>query len=107
MSESPVKNILSVDVEDWYQLIGEQLSGEGRARPKHVARQVDRLLDLLAKHSCRGTFFCLGKSLVGSPEIVRRIAEAGHEIGTHGWGHEPVYRIGLERFREDLLLAPD
>lgn len=96
-------NVLTVDVEDWYQLTGEQLAGRGEARPDRVARQVDRVLDLLQKHRCRATFFCLGKSLVGAPEIVRRIAEAGHEIASHGWGHELIYRIGLVRFREDLL----
>jgi polysaccharide deacetylase family protein (PEP-CTERM system associated) len=96
-------NILTVDVEDWYQLTGEQLAGQGTAQPDRVARQVDRVLDLLGNHDCRATFFCLGKSLEGAPQIVRRLAEAGHEIGTHGWGHEPVHRIGLARFREDLI----
>jgi polysaccharide deacetylase family protein (PEP-CTERM system associated) len=96
-------NILTVDVEDWYQLTGEQLAGRGQAQPDRVTRQVDRVLGLLANHDCRATFFCLGKSLDGAPHIVRRLADAGHEIATHGWGHEPVHQIGLEQFREDLV----
>ena len=99
----PGPNVLSIDVEDWYQLTGEQLTGHGGARSDMLARQVDRLLELLARHGCRATFFCLGKSLTDCPGIVRRIADAGHEIASHGWGHEPIHRIGLERFREDLL----
>ncbi len=102
-TSSSVVNVLSVDVEDWYQLTGEQLAGRGEARSDQVARQVDRLLGLLEKHRCRATFFCLGKSLAGAPHIVRQIADAGHEIATHGWGHEPVHRIGLQQFRDDLV----
>ncbi len=97
-----VQNILSVDVEDWYELTGEQLIGQGVPQSGTLARQVDRLLELLARHRCRATFFCLGTSVAGIPEVVRRISEAGHEVASHGWKHEPISRIGLRRFREDL-----
>ena len=100
-TDSPA-NILTIDVEDWYHLSGEQLRGFGTLRPDILARQLDRVLDLLARHQCRATFFCLGGSLVNSPELVRRIATAGHEIGTHGWAHQPISRIGLKAFADDL-----
>jgi polysaccharide deacetylase family protein (PEP-CTERM system associated) len=94
--------VLTVDVEDWYHLTGEQIRGAGTLRPEVLARQIDRLLGLLDRHDCRATFFCLGGSLSQSPELVRRIAEAGHEVGTHGWGHQLISRVGLDAFREDL-----
>ncbi len=71
-------------------------------RPDRLAKQLDRLLGLLERHRSRATFFCLGKSLEHEPHLVRRIAAAGHEIASHGWGHEPIYRIGLPAFQRDL-----
>jgi polysaccharide deacetylase family protein (PEP-CTERM system associated) len=97
-----VTNVLTFDVEDWYHLSGEQIRGSGTLRPDILARQLDRLLDLLARHDCRATFFCLGSSLAESPQLVHRIAAAGHEIASHGWGHQPIHEIGLDAFRDDL-----
>lgn len=101
-TECSVLNVLTIDVEDWYHLSGLQLVGAGTLRPDLLGRQLDRVLELLGRHGCRATFFCLGSSLVEAPELVRRIAAAGHEVGTHGWGHEPIQRIGLPAFRADL-----
>lgn len=95
-------NVLTIDVEDWYQLIRRRYATGDECHPEILARQLERLLGLLDRHRCRATFFCLGISMVDYPELVRRIADAGHEIGSHGWEHEPVRQIGLERFRSDL-----
>jgi len=100
-----VDNILTFDVEDWYQLTGLQLRGHGVARPDILARQLDRVIDLLGRHGSRATFFCLGCSLEHEPQLVRRIADAGHEVASHGWSHEPIHRIGLTAFQEDLHRA--
>ena len=100
-------NILTIDVEDWYQLSGEQLRGRGEPQPEALARQIERVLELLDRHRTRATFFCLGKSLLHAPDLILRIADAGHEIASHGWGHEPIFRIGLERFRADLQQSLD
>ena len=98
-----MQNILTFDVEDWYDLSGRLVRGAGVPRPERLAAQLEHVLELLGRHRCRATFFCLGSSLANTPELVRQIAAAGHEIGTHGWGHELVSRIGLPRFRDDLL----
>lgn len=96
-------NLLTIDVEDWYQLVGESLTGaDDAARPAVVERQLVRALELLARHRCRATFFCLGRSLVNAPHLVRLIASAGHELGTHGWSHRWIFETGLDAFREDL-----
>lgn len=100
--QQPQTNVLSVDVEDWYQLTGRQLAGTMRARQDLLEKQLNRLLELLAKRDCSATFFCLGVSLEHCPQLVRQIAAAGHEVASHGWGHELISRIGLEAFRQDL-----
>jgi polysaccharide deacetylase family protein (PEP-CTERM system associated) len=97
-----IANILTFDVEDWYHLSGQQMRGAGTLRPEILARQLDEVLGLLAHYECRATFFCLGSSLVDAPHLVHRIAAAGHEIGSHGWAHQPLARIGLTAFRADL-----
>lgn len=98
----PPDNLLTVDLEDWYPLSGELLAGASQSQGGILERQLDRLLELLARRNCRATFFCLGKSLVDHPHLVQRVAQAGHEIGTHGWGHRLIWQIGLDAFREDL-----
>ena len=103
----PPTHVLTIDVEDWYHLSGEQIRGTGRLQPERLAGQLDRLLELLARHGSRATFFCLGGSLAQAPQLVRQIAAAGHEVGTHGWGHEPIRQIGLAAFREDLRRSID
>jgi polysaccharide deacetylase family protein (PEP-CTERM system associated) len=50
----------------------------------------------------RGTFFVLGLVAEASPGLVRDIASAGHEVGTHGYSHRLVYEMGPERFRVEL-----
>ena len=60
LATTTVQNVLTFDVEDWYQLTGRQLRGHGEARPDILARQLDRVIELLARHGSREhawTFF--------------------------------------------------
>ena len=60
-----------------------------------------RLCDLLEEHGARGTFFMVGEAAARHPEVVRRVAEAGHAVGNHSWDH-PSFRLigGAERRRQ-------
>ena len=53
----------------------------------------------------RGTFFILGPVALEHPDLVRRIAAEGHELGCHGWSHDLVYTMAPERFREETRRA--
>src|SRR5262249_44824568 len=62
-------------------------------------------LELLEARNVRATFFLLGRYVGEAPELVRRMADAGHELGVHGWTHRCVARPGARRLREDLRLT--
>lgn len=61
-----------------------------------------RLLEVLASHDVRATFFLLGSRAQAEPELVRRIAAGGHLIGNHSWSHPNLARSSSARIREEL-----
>jgi len=102
MRQDAVTNALTIDFEDWYQgleIPHTQWAGfEDRIVP--VGR---RLLAVFAEAGVRATFFVLGYVAEQHPELVREIAAAGHEVGTHGYSHTLIYQQSPELFREELL----
>ncbi|WP_433799779.1 polysaccharide deacetylase family protein [Actinomycetospora sp. CA-084318] len=60
------------------------------------------LLDVLARHAAHATFFLIGERAAAHPDLVARIAAAGHEIGNHSWRDRPTWRLPLDEFRGDL-----
>lgn len=60
------------------------------------------VLDLLAAHSARATFFLLGRRVAVGEELVNRITSAGHEIGCHGYDHVNAWRAGPRRVVRDI-----
>jgi len=58
--------------------------------------QTDRLLDMLKERNIRATFFVLGQSVAANPEIIRRMAAEGHEIGNHSWDHKAFTKLGAD-----------
>ncbi len=60
------------------------------------------LLDTLDSYGARATFFDVGENVVARPELVRRQAGAGHEIGNHSWSHPRLTGLGAERLREEI-----
>jgi polysaccharide deacetylase family protein (PEP-CTERM system associated) len=98
---NPVRNVFTVDVEDWYHLKIDAID-TWRDHERRVHIGVDRLLEMMARHRVRGTFFVLGYVAETSPEVVDRIVAAGHEVASHGYNHKFVYRQTEQQFEEDL-----
>jgi polysaccharide deacetylase family protein (PEP-CTERM system associated) len=89
---------ISVDVEDWYQ----STIDVGAPLAAGFDRDVYRVLEVLAAHQVRGTFFVLGLAAEKAPEAVRAIAQAGHEIQSHGYGHRSNFDLDEAAIRQDL-----
>jgi len=107
VSAAPV-NGFSVDVEDWYQVsdFDAVIRRDDWDRcESRLARNTDRLLELLEEAGARATFFVLAWNAERHPDVVRRIAAAGHEIACHGYAHRLVYDQTPAAFRDDVARA--
>jgi polysaccharide deacetylase family protein (PEP-CTERM system associated) len=98
-------HFFTVDVEEYFQvkaLEGAVVPGEWINYPSRVGDSVGRLVDLLASHHVRGTFFTLGWLARYRPQVVRIISEAGHEVASHGFSHQRVTCLDKDAFRRDV-----
>lgn len=100
-SRKHLMHAVSIDVEDWYQL----RMGGGTPVSDRFEHSVMKVLDALAARNVRATFFVLGLAAESAPHVIRKIAEAGHEIQSHGYGHQLLYDLDETAFREDLNRA--
>ncbi len=103
-----MKNALTVDLEDYFHVSaysGKVRREEWDSYPSRVAENTDRLLDLLAENNCLATFFVLGWVAEKKPEIVGRVAAAGHEIACHSLLHRKIFDLTPQEFREDTHRA--
>lgn len=66
-----------------------------------------KLLDILANHDVKATFFMLGKFAEAQPELVRRVAGEGHLIGNHSWSHPKLSKCSAKRIKEELKRTQD
>ncbi|GAA0730907.1 XrtA system polysaccharide deacetylase [Sphingomonas japonica] len=108
MLNGQLLNGLSVDVEDWFQVGAFETVIDKRAwdtLDSRVAANTDAVLDLFAAGGVKATFFTLGWVAQRHPALMRRIADAGHEIASHGWDHQRVFTMTPDQFRADLAKA--
>ena len=103
-----MKNALTVDLEDYFHVsayAGKVRLEDWDSYPSRVAENTDRLLALLAERNCLATFFVLGWVAQKKPEIVARVAAAGHEIACHSLVHRKIFDLTPQEFREDTHRA--
>jgi polysaccharide deacetylase family protein (PEP-CTERM system associated) len=108
MRRDAVVNAMTVDVEEHFHVS----AFEGRVSRDHwplfesrVERNTERLLDILDSRGVSATFFILGVIADRHPSLVRRIADRGHEIASHGHEHRLIYDQTVNAFREDIRRA--
>ena len=108
VSDNSPLHCVSIDVEEYFHIeaaYSKVPREQWDAWPSRVERNIDLLLSLFDRHNQRGTFFILGHVAQRHAAMVRRIAEAGHEIASHGSMHDRLHRLTPESFREDLLAS--
>ena len=101
-------NCLTFDVEEHFQVnafdSAERRSGWAHAESR-VERNTEKVLELLDRHRYRATFFVLGWVAERHARLIERVAAAGHEIASHGYGHELISKLTPDAFREDVRKA--
>jgi polysaccharide deacetylase family protein (PEP-CTERM system associated) len=100
-----VRHHFTVDVEEYFQvaaLAPYVPRGTWEATPPRIDVGTRQLLDLLAHRGVKGTFFTLGWVAKHHPQLVRDIAAAGHEVASHGWGHEKITSLSPDEFRASI-----
>lgn len=98
-------NALTVDVEDYFhvQAFADVIRpGDWLRYPLRVESNTYRVLEIFARRGVRATFFILGWVAEHCPILIRDIFSAGHEIGSHGYGHQMIGRGKAKEFREDV-----
>ena len=101
-------NALTIDVEDYFQVSAfapHIPRTDWAARECRVERNVGCILAMLDTHGTKGTFFTLGWLAERYPKVVRRIVDNGHELASHGYGHERASDQTPESFFADIHLA--
>ncbi len=108
MRNSEITNVMSVDVEDYFQ-VGAFEHTIARADwerwPCRVEANIERILTLFERHNIKATFFTLGWIAERYPQMVRGIVDAGHELASHGYGHQRATTLTAAEFREDVARA--
>lgn len=108
MPSNAITNALTIDVEDYFQVSAFApyiRRSEWDDRECRVEANVDRILAMLERRGTRATFFTLGWVAERYPSLVRRIVAQGHELASHGYGHERASDLTPEAFSDDIRRA--
>ena len=100
-----ITNAMTIDVEDYFQVsaLAPYIAREQwDSRECRVESNVDRILLMLDEHQTAATFFTLGWVAERYPHLVRRIVEAGHELASHGYGHQRASELSEAEFSADI-----
>ena len=103
-----MSHVLSVDVEDYFQV--EAFAGSVQREswdrwPSRVVANTQRILDLFAQYNAKATFFFVGWVAARFPHLVREVQSHGHELACHSYWHRTVYSLTPDEFRKDTRQA--
>lgn len=108
MPAATITNALTIDVEDYFQVSAFApfiARAEWDQRECRVVRNVSRILELLDEQDTKATFFTLGWIAERYPDLIRRIVREGHELASHGYGHERASDLDQAAFSHDISRA--
>lgn len=98
-------NILTFDIEEWFHcdFISKDISWDKYEIRIH--NNVDHILNHLENLNIKATFFCLGWVAQKHPQVLKKIASNGHQIGCHSNIHELIFNFNKSQFKEDTVTA--
>ena len=108
MTANAITNALTIDVEDYFQVSAFApyiARDEWDSKECRVERNVGRILEMLDHAQVKATFFTLGWIAERYPQLIRRIVQEGHELASHGYGHERASDQNWDSFFTDVNLA--
>ena len=108
MAPPNLRNALTIDVEDYFQVSAFApyiARADWDTVECRIERNVDRILALLSERNVKATFFTLGWIAERYPQLVHRIVHSGHELASHGYGHERASDMSRQAFTEDVTRA--
>lgn len=100
-----MNSVFSVDVEDGISIAMRDAFGKKIPQTERVVSNTILVLELLAKHNVRGTFFTLGQVAEMFPDLIKRIANGGHELAVHGYDHWQFFKMTPQTAFEELTRA--
>ncbi|MDP2370768.1 XrtA system polysaccharide deacetylase, partial [Rhodoferax sp.] len=108
MTANAITNALTIDVEDYFQVSAfapHIARADWDSKECRVERNVSRILEMLDHAKVKATFFTLGWIAERYPQLIRRIVQEGHELASHGYGHERASDQNWDSFFTDVNLA--
>ena len=105
MTSTRIHNAMTIDVEDYFQVsaFAPHIPRDSwPTLPCRVEANIDRILGLLDARGIKATFFTLGWIAERYPAMVRQIVDHGHELASHGYGHERASDLTEQQFRDDI-----
>ncbi|HNC51659.1 MAG TPA: DUF3473 domain-containing protein [Accumulibacter sp.] len=108
MSGRPITNALTIDVEDYFQvsaLAPYIPRDQWDQRECRIERNIEQILLMLDQEQIKATFFTLGWIAERYPLLIRRIVDGGHELASHGYGHQRASDLNEADFSADVVLA--
>ncbi|TBL77485.1 DUF3473 domain-containing protein [Paenibacillus thalictri] len=105
-NQPEVSNMLTFDIEEWFHANYDNVVPD-LSKGSSFRAHMDTLLRLCSEAGCKGTFFVLGCIGENYPDVVRAIADEGHDVASHGYGHELAYKQTYEEFKADVKKSVD
>ncbi len=99
-------NILTFDIEDWWVYNYYSIGKKENYLPR-LNKYLDQILEILEIHSLEATFFCLGNVAAEHPNVIKKIANKGHQIGCHSNNHEFLGKLTPDEVNTDTKKALD
>jgi polysaccharide deacetylase family protein (PEP-CTERM system associated) len=98
-------NAITFDIEDGWSIFSRDWLSKEMEPTEIVVRDTEKILDILEEKGVKATFFVVGEVAKKFPSLVKRIADAGHELGIHGFSHKQIFRLTREEFRAEVIRA--